>query len=39
MSNMSYEIKKNNQARKLLKDILYIPGGWYHERIDLTDDL
>ena len=34
---MSFE--KNYQARKLLKDILYIPGGWDSERIDLTEDL
>ena len=30
---------KNYQARKLFKDIMYIPGSWDHERIDLTDDL
>ena len=31
--------KKNYQARKLFKDILYIPGGRDRERIDLTDDI
>ena len=37
--NAKYVFHKNYQARKLFKDILYIPGGWDHERIDLTDDL
>ena len=37
--NGKYVFQKNYQARKLFKDILYIPGGWDRERIDLTDDL
>ena len=37
MSNMSF--KKNYQACKLFKDVLYIPGGLDREHIDLTDDL
>ena len=37
--NVKYVFQKNYQAGKLIKDILYIPGGWDRERIDLTDDL
>ena len=37
--NVKYFFYKNYQARKLFKDILYIPGGCEHERIALTDDL
>ena len=37
--NVKYVIHKNYQAHKHFKDILYIPGGWDRERIDLTDDL
>ena len=37
--NVKYVFIKNYQAHKLFKDILYIPGGWDCERIDLTDDL
>ena len=37
--NVKYVFHKNYQAPKLFKDILYIPGGWERERIDLTDDL
>ena len=37
--NVKYVFQKNYQTRKLFKDILYIPGGWDRERIDLTDDL
>ena len=37
--NVKYVIHKNYQARKLFKDILYIPGGCDCERIDLTEDL
>ena len=37
MSNMSF--KKNYQARKLFKDLLYIHGASDRERIDLTDYL
>ena len=37
--NVKYVFHKNYQAHKLFKDILYIPGGWGGERIDLTDDL
>ena len=33
---MSNVFHKNYQARKLFKDILYIPGGWDHERIELA---
>ena len=32
-------LSQNYQARKLFKDILYIPGCWDRERIALTDDL
>ena len=34
-----FQKKKNYQARKLFKDLLYIHGGWIRERIDLTDYL
>ena len=37
--NVKYVFHKKYQARKLFKDILYIPGGSDLERIDLTDDL
>ena len=37
--NVKYVFHKNHQAQKLFKDILYIPGGWDRERIDLTDNL
>ena len=37
--NVKYVFQKNHQARKLFKDILYIPGGCDRERINLTDDL
>ena len=37
--NVKYVFLKKYQARKLFKDILYIPGGSDLERIDLTDDL
>ena len=37
--NVKYVLHKNYQARKLLKDILYIPVDCVCERIDLTDDL
>ena len=37
--NVKYVFQKNYQARKLFKDILYIPGGWDCERVNLTDDL
>ena len=37
--NVKYVFHKNYQTCKLFKDILYIPGGWDRERIDLTDDL
>ena len=37
--NVKYFFHKNYQARKLFKDILYIPGGWERERIALNDDL
>ena len=37
--NVKYVFHKKYQARKLFKYILYIPGGWDRERIDLTDDL
>ena len=37
--NVKYVFHKNYQACKLFKDILYIPGGWDRERIDLADDL
>ena len=37
--NVKYVFHKNYQASKLFKDILYTPGGWDRERIDLTDDL
>ena len=37
MSNMYF--KKNYQAHKLFKDILYIHDGWDRERIALTDDI
>ena len=37
--NVKYVFHKNYQAHKLFKDILYIPGGWEREPIDLTDDL
>ena len=36
--NAKYAFYKNYQARKLFKDILYIPGCRERERIDLTDD-
>ena len=36
--NAKYVFHKNYQASKLFKDILYFPGGWERERIDLTDD-
>ena len=34
-----YIFHKNYQAHKLFKDILYIPGYWVCEYINLTDDL
>ena len=37
--NVNYVFRKNYQACKLFKDILYVPGGWDRERIDLTDGL
>ena len=37
--NVKFVFHKNYQTCKLFKDILYIPGGWDRERIDLTDDL
>ena len=37
--NVKYVFLKNYQAHKLIKDILYIPGGGDHERIALTDYL
>ena len=37
--NVKYVFHKIYQARKLFKDILYIPCGWDREHIDLTDDL
>ena len=37
--NVKYVFNKNYQAHKLFKDILYFPGCWERERIDLTDDL
>ena len=37
--NFIYVFHKNYQVHKIFKDILYIPGGWDRERIDLTDDL
>ena len=37
--NVKYVIHKNYQARKFVKNIMYIHGGWDRERIDLTDDL
>ena len=36
-TSVKYVFHKNYQAHKLFKDILYIPGGWDRERIDLTD--
>ena len=37
--NVKYVFHKNYKSRKLFKNILYIPGGWDRERIDLPDDL
>ena len=37
--NVKYVFHKNYQAHKLFQDILYIPGGWNLERIDLSDGL
>ena len=37
--NVKYVFKKNYQARKLFKDLLYMHGGLDRERIDLTDYL
>ena len=37
--DIKYIFHKKYQAHRLFKDILYIPGGWDRERIDLTDDL
>ena len=37
--NVKYVFHKNYQAHKLFKDVLYIPGGWDRERIDLTNNL
>ena len=37
--NVKYVFHKNYQASKPFKDIMYILGGWDHERIDLIDDL
>ena len=37
--NVKYVCHKNYQAHKLFKDIMYIPGGWDRELIDLTVDL
>ena len=37
--HVKHVFQKNYQARKIFKDILYIPGGGDGERIDLTDDL
>ena len=37
--NVKYVFNKNYQAHKLFKELLYIPGGWDRERIDLTDHL
>ena len=36
--NAKYVFHKHYHACKLFKDILYIPGRWERERIDLTDD-
>ena len=35
--NVKYDFHKNYQAHKLFKGILYIPGGWDRERIDMSD--
>ena len=37
--NVKCVFHKNYQAHKLFKDLLYIPRGWDHDRINLTDDL
>ena len=37
--NVKYVFYKSYQAHKLLKDILYIPGGRDHECINMTDVL
>ena len=37
--DIKYIYYNKYQAHRLFKDILYIPGGWDRERIDLTDDL
>ena len=37
--NAKYAFHKNYQVHKLLKDILFIPGGLELERIALSDEL